>query len=393
VRDDDLLRRSLELLDKLFRNSPAAIGLVRLADGVLLDINEAYERMFGWRRDEVIGQSAESLRVWAYPEERARFRELLAASGRVVDFASTARRRSGETFDSLLSSEIIEAQGERMALVIVTDISAHRRAEDELKQSEERYRALVELSSDWYWETDAQHRFTFREGEILRRMGIAPEDDYGKRRWEMGFLNMNEQAWAEHRAALERREEFRDLLLERCSPDGRVHWATISGRPLVDAGGRFAGYHGTGRDVTQQVNAEQQLRKFNVELERKVVQRTEELDAANRELEAFSYSVSHDLRAPLRAIVGFAELLEERLAPGPDADAGNYLQQLRGAAARMNRLIEDLLALSHACARAGEAPGRPERVARAVAGRSARDGGGASPGALPTGWARSPTRA
>jgi len=348
VRDDDLLRRSLELLDKLFRNSPAAIGLVRVADGVMLDINEAYERMFGWRRDEVIGRSTELLRVWAHPGERARFRELLAASGRVVDFESQARRRSGETFDSLLSSEIIEAQGERIALVIVTDVSARKRAESEARHGEQRFRALVELSSDWYWVTDTEHRFTFREGEILRRMGIPPEEDHGKRRWEMGFLNMSEQDWAEHRAALERREEFRDLLLERRSADGRVHWATISGRPLADPAGRFLGYHGTGRDVTQQVNAEQELRKFNVALERKVVQRTEALDAANRELEAFAYSVSHDLRAPLRTLQGFAELLEERLAPALDGDARNHFEQLRGAAARMNRLIEDLLALSHA---------------------------------------------
>jgi PAS domain S-box-containing protein len=470
VGDDDLLQRSLELLDKLFRNSPAAIALVRFADGVLLDVNEAYERMFGWRRDEVIGRSSEGLRVWVIPEERARFRAQLAAGGRVVDFESRARRRSGETFDSLLSSEIIEAQGERIALVIVSDISARTRAEEtrallaavvetssdaiivsdpgmrivswsagaermfgwttgeavgrelslivpaerwhetqantermrrgeilppfeterltkdgrrlqvqvgvtgvydgegrlklvagifrditerkraegELRLSEQRFRALVDLSSDWYWVTDTEHRFTFREGEILRRMGIPPEEDYGKRRWEMGFLNMDETAWAEHRALLDRREEFRDLLLERRSADGRVHWATISGRPLYDAQRRFTGYHGTGRDVTRQMAAEQDLRKFNVALERKVLQRTEELDAANRELEAFTYSVSHDLRAPLRAVDGFADLLAERLAGALTGEAREYLEQLRGAAARMNRLIDDLLALSQA---------------------------------------------
>jgi signal transduction histidine kinase len=164
----------------------------------------------------------------------------------------------------------------------------------------------------------------------------------------MGFLNMSEQDWAEHRAILERREEFRGLLLERRSPDGRVHWATISGRPLYDAQGRFAGYHGTGRDVSREMEATQQLRKFNVALERKVIERTQALDAANRELEAFSYSVSHDLRAPLRAIDGFAELLEERHAALLDAEARGYLQHVRSGAAHMNRLIEDLLALSHA---------------------------------------------
>jgi PAS domain S-box-containing protein len=596
MKHDDLLRRSQALLDKLFRNSPAAIGLVRLRDGVMLDINEAYERMFGWRRDEVIGRSTVALRIWVDPAERDRFRELIAARGRVVEFESKARRKSGETFDSLLSSEAIEQGGERIALVIVVDVSARKRAEAALRQSEQRYRtlaatmvegililqdgrfayanpgaleligysfeeiqgrefapfihpddrelvrerhrrrtagevleprydirilprsgearwvqianekvdwegrpavltlisditerkaaeqalraseerfaklfreapeamtlvraadgafldvnrtweartgharqqaigrtsldlglwqepsereamlramrgsgsvadlefamrardgtlrrtllngatleidgepcwlfvlrditerkraeaalreseqrfrALVDLSSDWYWVTDAAHRFIFREGEILRRMGIPPEADYGKRRWEMPeFLNMTEADWAAHRALLERREEFRDLLLERRSPDGRVHWATISGRPLYDAAGNFIGYHGTGRDVTQQVNAEERLRKFNVELERKVIERTAALDAANAELEAFTYTVSHDLRAPLRAIDGFSRMLQQRSAAALDEEARGLLQRVRAAARRMGQLIEDLIAFS-----------------------------------------------
>jgi PAS domain S-box-containing protein len=468
MQENIALRRSEERLAKLFRSSPAAIALVRLGDGVLLDVNQSYERMFGWRRDEVIGQTAEALGVWAVPAERARFRELLAAKGRVADFESKARRKNGELFDSLVASEVIDEEGERIALVVVLDVTQRKRAEESrallaavvesstdaiivsnpeldivswnagaermfgwsaaeavgrkltlivpverrhetdlnterleqreapppfetvrcakdgrrlevqiglsgvydregrlqlvtgifrditerkhaeaaLRESEQRFKALVDLSSDWYWVSDAEHRFTFREGEILRRMGIPPQDDYGKRRWEMEFLNMDERAWAAHRAALERREEFRDLLLERRSPDGRVHWATISGRPLYDAQGHFAGYHGTGRDVTLQVLAEQRLRKFNLELERKVVERTAELDAANRELEAFTYSASHDLRAPLRAIEGFSRLLEERHAAALGAEAQGYLRRVRAAARRMNQLIDDLLAFS-----------------------------------------------
>jgi PAS domain S-box-containing protein len=358
MHSDDKLRLSEERLRMLYRNSPAAIGLVRRADGVMLDINESYERMFGWRRDEVLGRSTEALRIWANPEERAHFRARIAREGRVTDFASKARRKDGEEFDSLLSSEVIDECGEQLLMVMVLDISERNRAEEALREGEQRFRALVELSSDWYWVTDAEHRFTFRDGEILRRMGIALEEDYGKRRWEIGFLNMDERAWAKHRAVLERREEFRDLLLERRSRDGRVHWATVSGRPLYDAQGRFVGYHGTGRDVTLQVRAEQHLRQLNEALEQKVAARTADLDAANRELEAFSYSVSHDLRAPLRAIDGFSSQLEERHAAALGEEARGYLRRMRDAARRMGQLIEDLLTLSRV--------GRDELRKRAV---------------------------
>jgi len=86
MKDDDLLRRSQELLAKLFRNSPAAVALVRQPDGVVIDVNDAYERLFGWSRSEAIGRSTATLRVWVDPEDRARFQQLLAAKGRVIDF-------------------------------------------------------------------------------------------------------------------------------------------------------------------------------------------------------------------------------------------------------------------------------------------------------------------
>jgi len=379
MQNEDPRLRSQELLEKLFRSSPAAVGLVRLDDGVMLDVNEAYERLFGWTRREVLGRSTDELRVWADPQERVRFREAIDAGGRVVDFESRARRKGGELFDSLLSAERIEQNGERIALVIVVDMTARKRAELALRQSEQRFRALVELSSDWYWVTDAEHRFTFRDGEILHRMGVPAEDDYGKRRWEMGMLNMDEAGWAAHRAVLERREEFRDLLLGRRSPDGRVHWATISGRPLYDAQGRFAGYHGTGRDVTEQVRAERELRRLNEELERKVAARTAALDAANRELEAFAYSVSHDLRAPLRHVEGFSKLLEERHAAALAAEARGFLQRMREAVRRMDQLIVDLLEFS----RAGRAPlARRDVDLGALARLVAAELGATAPGRL-----------
>src|SRR5512134_2910400 len=148
MKDDDLLRRSQELLAKLFRSSPAAIALVRQPDGVLIDVNDAYERLFGWTRAEAIGQSTAALRVWVDPEDRTRFQQLLAAAGRVIDFESQARRKNGEIFDSLVSSEMIEEAGERIVLVIVLDVSARRRAEAALRASEERFAKMFRAAPE-----------------------------------------------------------------------------------------------------------------------------------------------------------------------------------------------------------------------------------------------------
>jgi len=230
-------------------------------------------------------------------------------------------------------------------ITIALDISARRNAEEALRASEQRFRALVEMSSDWYWQTDARHRFTLRVGDVLDSMGLPWAADLGKRRDEVGFLNMQRADWAEHYAMLDRREEFRDLLLERRGPAGRIFWATISGRPLYDRAGAFAGYHGIGRDITAQVEAERALHNLNVELEVRVAQRTAELKTAYQELESFSYSVSHDLRAPLRAISGFAGILREDEG-GKLSEAGlRHLSTIDASAQQMGKLVDALLEL------------------------------------------------
>ena len=123
-------------------------------------------------------------------------------------------------------------------------------------------------------------------------------------------------------------------------------WLSVTARPLTDKSGAILGGVTVFSDITARKRAEQEIRRLNTELEQRVVDRTRKLEAANKELEAFGYSVSHDLRAPLRSIDGFSRLLEEDHIEKLDDEGRLSVERIRGAARRMTQLIDDMLQLS-----------------------------------------------
>jgi signal transduction histidine kinase len=128
--------------------------------------------------------------------------------------------------------------------------------------------------------------------------------------------------------------------------DGALLWLQARGRVEGNAAGEAENFHGAVMDITARKEAEETVRKLNAELEERVEQRTAQLEAANKELEAFSYSVSHDLRAPLRAVDGFAQAMVEDYSDQLPEQGQRYLQTIRGGAQRMGALIDDLLTFS-----------------------------------------------
>ena len=143
---------------------------------------------------------------------------------------------------------------------VLQDITELRRAEDALRESEERFRTLVQFSFDVYWETDAQHRFIRQEFEGLAD-APAPGSEIGKTRWEVPYLEPDEEAWRKHRETLDAHLPFREFELARPTPDGGKRYVSVSGLPIFDRSGRFVGYRGVGRHITERKAAEEALRR------------------------------------------------------------------------------------------------------------------------------------
>ncbi|MGQ0712057.1 MAG: sensor domain-containing protein [Rhodoferax sp.] len=155
-----------------------------------------------------------------------------------------------------------EADGGTVWSGFVTDITDRRQAQERLQASEARFRALTDLSSDWYWEQDAQFRFVRIDGNMTGMGAAEDEKILGHARWEIDMEGVSASQWAQHRADLFAHRTFHDFQYQRRLPDGSILWASISGAPVFDAQGRFTGYRGIGRNITERKRDEDRIERL-----------------------------------------------------------------------------------------------------------------------------------
>jgi PAS domain S-box-containing protein len=153
----------------------------------------------------------------------------------------------------LLWRDVLQADLETLA--------ARQRAEEALQESQERFRILMQFSFGVYWETDAQHRFIRQEFADRLADAPAPDAEIGKARWEVPYLEPDAEAWRKHRETLDAHLPFRDFELARPTSGGGKRYVSVSGLPVFDKAGRFVGYRGVGRHITERMRTDQALRE------------------------------------------------------------------------------------------------------------------------------------
>ena len=202
-----------------------------------------------------------------------------------------------------------------------------------LRESEQRLRHYAELASDWFWEQDANLRFTWTSSTSpSHRIGVTSD---GMTRWEQVGADPADPAWADHVADVMGHRPFRDFQYERVGIGGDVRHVSICGTPVFGAGGAFAGYRGTGRDTTAEVAAARELRDAR-----------DRAEAANKAKSEFLANMSHELRTPLNAIIGFSELIAGQPFGKIEPRYAEFAQDILVSGKHLLDLINDLLDMS-----------------------------------------------
>jgi len=378
ISAEDKFRRALQQsearLSEAFRHSPICMTLTRLSDGCHLEVNDACEQLFGAPPQHFIGKTSLETGVWPSQQARENYVNTILRNGRLLGYETEVRNRKGELVDVKVWAEIIDVEGEACALSFVLNVAEEKRRRSMLislaegispKIGQAFFLSVTEHMVAALGATSVVIGETAEVGGI-NTLGLMHNGHLQSNR----RVNLHESC----AAAMLSSEDLCVIELPAGVPllsdfpfaDRQSH--TVAGIALRDPDGTAIGLLAVAWDHSARVGADIQaltsifasrssaelirlrrdlkIQRLQDTLEQRVQARTEQLQHINRELDSFAYSVSHDLRSPLRSIDGFIHVLKEQMGDRVRPEDDAIISRVMASASRMSGLIRDLLALA-----------------------------------------------
>jgi len=261
IKTQKALIESEEKYRLSFITSPDSVNLNSL-DGTYIDINEGFTRLTGYSKADVIGKTSLEINIWNNPTDRDLLIKGLKEKGFVDNFEAKFKCKDGSLRTALMSARIININQEPCILSITRDITDRKIAEEKLRASEERFKAVSESAEEWIWETNAEGLYTYSNDIVEKILGYKPEEIVGK----MHFYDLFDEELREHykniaNEAFALKVGFKDFINYNTHKNGSKVILRTSGNPILNNEGKLIGYRGADADITLQKQTEIELKE------------------------------------------------------------------------------------------------------------------------------------
>ncbi len=328
-----------------FEYAPAGMSHVD-SQGRLLQINRAFCQMVGYSSEELLSMRFQDI---THPEDvepdELHVRQLLEGKRQRYSLEKRYLHKDGHTVWAHLTVALLRRENDQpdYFVAVVQDISNIKASEQALRTSERLMRQAQVVAGFISWEADIEHDVFRSLSGGFDRIGLQGDQFKGSELKAITHPKDQERIAREWKDAIKGVRGYRATY--RALVDGSDRWFSVRAEFERDAAGRAVRAYGVTQDVTDRRRAELEVRRLNVSLEQRILERTRDLKAAYDELESYSYAVAHDLRSPLRIINGFAmALLEDEAHLQPASH--QHLQRIMSASTKMGQLIDGLLQLA-----------------------------------------------
>ncbi len=344
ITEQKRAEKESRLLAAIVQSSDDAI-IGKDVNGIVVSWNPGAEKMYGYCPSEVLGKHISFLATTDKLEEISKILEKIRNGEQIRHYETVRKRKDGRIINvSVTISPIRDSEGKVTgSSTIARDITEQKRIQQELQIAGAYNRRLIEASIDPLVTIGHDGKITDVNSATEQITGLTREqligDDFAN------YFTEPNEARIGYQTVLEK-GSVRDYPLTITHVSGKTTDVLYNATVYKNEEGKIQGVFAAARDITELRKAEAEIQKLNAELELRVLERTAQLEAANKELEAFTYSTSHDLRAPLRAIDGFSKLLLEDYESKLDNEGKRFLKMIRTNAKRMDQLITDLLSLA-----------------------------------------------
>ncbi|HUS02307.1 MAG TPA: PAS domain S-box protein, partial [Chitinophagaceae bacterium] len=322
---EEALNTSNEKFLKLFYSSPLAMVIRNIEDGKILDLNEEYESLTGYKKEEVVGTTTVGSGILLNHDTGDDVKRMVTEKKALKNIEATIHNKKKEAINIIVSMERICLDNKECILTGILDITERKKLEEDLWKSEQQFRQIVETAQEGIWTIDENNKTNFANKKMADILEYTVEEMLGKTLFEF----MDEEGIALALEILERqkykpkeRNEFKYI-----TKSGRQIWADIATNSIFGQDKVYQGAIAMVTDISDRKKTEEQIKELN------------------NELESFTYSVSHDLRAPLRIINGYAEMVKQE-ARELSEEPRRMLDNIILNASQMGRLIDDLLNFS-----------------------------------------------